>query len=89
MFIQYVFETLLDSGEIEGGYDFDQNFLKMSKGYFAFLKCTQSDPSIGVLFQLNRTLLKKEKLLKEFGVDVGLFERLATETFHEMERRVR
>jgi len=88
MFIHYIYEELAKCGEVFDQYSFDREYLGKGKGYFANLKSTRKEPSVAVLFKLNRNLLKKHEHFKVFGFDTMPFRSLADQTFKEMERRV-
>ena len=46
-------------------YDFSENWLKKSKGYFAYLKCTGSQPSLEAILALYGEAIKRTELFEQ------------------------
>ena len=77
MLLEYVYGQLSNAGETFDQFSFDREYLGRKTGYFASLKCTRKQPSLGVLFKLNRTLMKKHQKFSMYGIQTELFVELA------------
>ncbi len=59
-------------------YDFSEDWFKKSKGYFAYLKCTGSQPSLEAILALYGEAIKRTELFEQLeaqhnGMQQGLY----------------
>ncbi len=85
-----IFETytcLRDQGHVTDQYSFDRSWLGMKPGYYAYLKSTNTQPSIYVLMRLHFRLLDEEQKEARWGLNTGLLSGLAEQAIDEVKGR--
>lgn len=81
------FGTLQRHGHVIDQYNFDHRWLGKQPGYFAYLKSTNSQPSIETLMRFHFRLLAADKAHSTYGLDTGELSSLATSTMNEVKLR--
>jgi len=81
------FETLRSHGHVIDQYSFDRGWLGKQPGYFAYLKSTNSQPSVEALMRLHFKLLDADRKHSSFGVATGELNELASFMMDEVKQR--
>ncbi len=87
MKITEAFKILRRHGYVLDQYSFDESWLGKKPGYFAYLKSTDSQPSIETLMRLHFKLLEENLRHARLGLDAAELHKLATLTFKEVRHR--
>jgi len=87
MTIIHAFETLRRHGHVEDQYAFDQRWLGKQPGYFAYLKSTNSKPSVETLMRLHFRLLEADNIHAVYGLSTGELNELAMSMMDEIKMR--
>ncbi len=77
MDIDEIYGRLRITGYVVDQYSFDRQYLGKKPGYYAYLKSTNSAPSIDTLMRLHYKILETRKVHQIYGVDTGELEELA------------
>lgn len=85
--ITEVYDELRSKGYVADQYAFDEEYLGRNKGYFAYLKSTNNEPSTDALMRLHFKLRKREEAYKRYGVDTGQLDGIARNVLRFVEGR--
>ena len=87
MKITEAFQLLKKHGHVLDQYAFDKVWLGMERGYFAYLKSTNSQPSVETLMRFHFRLMSRDKAYKQYDLDTGVLSGIANSVMDEVERR--
>ena len=81
------FHVLKQHGHVLDQYNFDDRWLGKQPGYFAYLKSTDSQPSVETLMHFHFRLLDMDNAYKKYDLDTGVLNSVANSVMGEVERR--
>ncbi len=87
MKITEAFELLQRHGHVEDQYSFDNRWLGKRPGYFAYLKSTNSQPSVETLMRFHFRLLATNRTHAVYGLATGELSDLASSMMKEIKIR--
>ena len=87
MNITEAFEVLKRHGHVFDQYEFDDRWLGKQRGHFAYLKSTDSHPSIETLMRFHFRLKEASKVFSTYGLDTGELGELANKALSEIRIR--
>lgn len=83
------YEKLKTNGYVLDQYSFDQQWLDRKPGYTAYIRSTETGPSIETLMRLYFRLQEHEQKEARWGLDTGVLSNLAETMFAEVQQRCR